>query len=276
MQVWKVAIERLVYTFAIGSLGLLRAQTGAPSTEDLQKETQNPVSNLISVPFQNNTNFPIGPFSREQNILNIQPVVPVALTEKWNVITRTILPVVYQPNLFETEGGKGGLSDLNPTFFLSPSSPGKLIWGFGPAFLVPTATDSTLGQGKWGAGPSLVLLVQPKPWTIGILANNIWSFAGDKDRIAVNQALVQYFINYNMKGGWYTGTQPILTTNWKEDPSDRWLVPFGWSVGRVTRLGRMPINAQAGVYYNLIHPRDLPYPKWQVRLQLALLFPKAH
>src|SRR6478609_1596721 len=134
---------------------LLLAQTGGPGTEDLQKLTQNPVANLISVPFQNNMNFPIGPFSREQNVLNIQPVIPFRLTQNWNLITRWIAPVIYQPNLLADEGGRGGLGDLNPTFFLSPSGASKVIWGFGPTFLVPTATDSTLGQGKWGAGPSL-------------------------------------------------------------------------------------------------------------------------
>jgi hypothetical protein len=160
-----------------------------------------PIGDLISVPFQNNVNFPTGEFSRIQNVLNIQPVVPIHVSEDWLLISRWIIPVVYQPNLGSAcrssgpiateicdfrernsapDGGANGLGDLNPTFFLSPAHPGKLIWGIEPTLLLPTATDPTLGQGKWGAGPSIVLLVQPKHWTIGVLSNNIWSFAGNQ------------------------------------------------------------------------------------------------
>ena len=263
--------------FALGlwcSMGLL-AQDKGPSTEDLQKETQNPVASLISVPFQNNTNFPIGTASRVQDVLNIQPVIPLTLNRNWNLITRWIVPVVYQPIPNTPAGEAEGLGDLNPTFFLSPSKASKVIWGFGPAFLLPTATDSTLGLGKWGAGPSIVLLTQPEHWTVGILMNNIWSFAGNQHRPPVNQFLAQYFLNYNMTNGWYTGTQPIVTCNWRAAGPNRWTVPFGWSVGKIARVGKLPINAQLGAYYNLIHPRDLPYGKWQVRVQIALLFPKS-
>lgn len=256
---------------AIGLLG----QDSGPSTADLQKQTQNPVANLISVPFQNNTNFPMGRASRAQDILNIQPVVPLRVTRDWNLITRWITPIVYQPNPNTAEGSRSGLGDLNPTFFMSPSADSKVIWGFGPTFLLPTATGRTLGQGKWGAGPSLVVLTQPEHWTIGALMNNIWSFAGNEHRTPVNQFLVQYFINYNMKDGWYTGTQPIVTSNWRAGGANRWTVPFGWSAGKIFKAGKLPLNAQLGAYYNLIHPRDLPYGKWQVRVQIAMLFPKA-
>jgi hypothetical protein len=243
----------------------LLAQGSGPSAEDLQKQTQNPVASLISVPFQNNTNSPVGSAGRVQNVLNIQPVIPVTLNKDWNLIARWIVPVVYQPIPYAAEGGASGLGDLNPTFFLSPSA----------AFLLPTATERTLGLGKWGAGPSIVLLTQPEDWTVGILMNNIWSFAGNVQRPPVNQFLAQYFLNYNMKDGWYTGTQPILTCNWQANGVNRWTVPFGWSVGKILRIGKLPINAQLGAYYNLIHPHDLPYGKWQVRVQVALLFPKS-
>ncbi len=249
--------------------------SGGPSTSDLQKEVQNPVASLISVPFQNNTNFPLGTASRVQDVLNIQPVVPINLTKDWNLITRWIMPVLYQPVPNAAEGGDYGIGDLNPTFFMSPANSGKVIWGLGPTLLLPTATERTLGQGKWGAGPSLVVLTQPDHWTIGALANNVWSFAGNRHRAPVNQFLVQYFLNYNMKNGWYTGTQPILTSNWRAGAANRWTVPFGWSAGKILRVGKLPLNAQLGAYYNLIHPRDLPYGKWQVRVQVAMLFPKS-
>jgi hypothetical protein len=265
----------VLYALALAGMPPLRAQDNGPSTDELQKAVQNPVANLISVPFQNNTNFPMGTASRVQDVLNIQPVVPLNLSADWMLITRWITPIVYQPYPNLSDGGVNGLGDISPTFFLSPARPSKLIWGFGPALLLPTATDRTLGQGKWAAGPSIVLLTQPKPWTLGILMNNVWSFAGNRSRPPVNQFYTQYFINYNLRNGWYLGTSPIITCNWNVDGANRWTVPFGWSVGRIVRAGKLPLNAQLGAYYNLIHPRDLPYGKWQIRLQVAMLFPKS-
>jgi hypothetical protein len=201
------------FVLVMAGAGLLTAQ-GSPDNHKLLTTFQNPVGNLISVPFQNNTNFPIGQFSRVQDVLNIQPVIPFHVTEDWIIISRWITPVVYQPNLQRGAGGANGLGDLNPSLFLSPAHPGKLIWGIGPTFLFPTATDPTLGQGKWGAGPSIVLLTQPGHWTIGFLSNNIWSIGGERHRTQVNQFLTQYFVNYNLKGGWFLTESPILTSNW--------------------------------------------------------------
>jgi hypothetical protein len=161
------------------------------------------VASLISFPLQNNTNFDIGPLDRTENVLNIQPVIPIQVSEKWNLITRIIVPLVFEPDVTERNLGVMGLGDTNPTFFLSPAKPGKLIWGIGPAFLIPTATNNVLGQGKWSGGPSVVLLVQPEHWTIGALISNVWNFAGESDKPAVNQMLLQYFINYNLQKGWY-------------------------------------------------------------------------
>jgi hypothetical protein len=196
---------------ALAGTSLLLAQGTGPSTEDLQKQIQNPVANLISVPFQNNTSFPIGRYSRVQNILNIQPVIPTKLAESWMLITRWITPIVYQPNVLAGEGGANGLGDMNPSFFLSPAAPGKLIWGVGPTLPLPTATERTLGQGKWGAGPSFVILTQPEHWTIGLLANNIWSFAGNQHRVPVNQFLAQYHHHGELADGW---SQPVDSSLW--------------------------------------------------------------
>jgi hypothetical protein len=258
---------------ALAGADLLIAQ--ASDSDKLLTTFQNPVGDLISVPFQNNINFPIGRFSRVQDVLNIQPVIPITLNEDWLLISRWITPVVYQPNIFNPAGGANGLGDLNPSFFLSPARPGKLVWGIGPTFLLPTATDATLGQGKWGVGPSIVLLIQPEHWTIGFLSNNVWSIGGEKGRPEVNQFLTQYFVNYNMKDGWFVTESPIITANWVAPVHNRWLVPFGGGVGKIMKLGRLPLVTQVNLYYNLIHPQDLPYPKWQVRFQVAMLFPKA-
>lgn len=274
---------------------LLSAQ-GGPDNGKLLSTFQNPVGDLISVPFQNNINFPIGQYSRIQDVLNVQPVVPIHVTDNWLVISRWITPVVYQPDLgtacrtsgpaadeiceirerdSERTGGANGLGDLNPSFFLSPAHPGKLVWGLGPTFLLPTATDPTLGQGKWGAGPSVVLLMQPKHWSIGVLSNNIWSFAGDEGRSRVNQFLTQYFVTRNFEHGWFLTSSPILTANWRGPDRNQWLVPFGGGFGKMARFFDQTMVWQLHLYYNAIHPRDLPYPKWQVRLQVALLFPSA-
>jgi hypothetical protein len=257
-----------------GAKGAAGGEADTSSTEALQKATQNPVASLISVPFQDNINGGISPGGRVQNVLNIQPVIPVGLSDNWNLITRAILPIVYQPYVGTPNSGKNGLGDLNPTFFLSPAKPGKLIWGFGPSFLISTATNKALGSGKWAAGPSLVVLTQTGHWTIGALVNNIWSFAGQQDRAAVNSFLLQYFLNYNLKKGWYLTSQPIITSNWRAEPGDRWTVPVGGGFGRIFRLGKQPLNGQLSAYYNAVHPDTIPYPKWQLRVQLALLYPK--
>lgn len=265
-------IKALAVAVAIASAltGTVAAQQ---STEDLAKAAQNPVAAMISLPFQSNTNFGYGPYDKTQEILNIQPVVPFSLTPDWNLITRVIAPVIVQPKLFPGDDTTFGLGDLNPTFFFSPSNSGKFVWGLGPVFLLPTATDDQLGTGKWGAGPSFVGLVSTGPWVVGALVNNIWSFAGDQSRPDVNQMTLQPFVNYNMKDGWYLSSSPIITANWEADNDNRWLVPVGGSVGRVFRVGKQAINASLGGYYNVISPDDSG-PDWQIRAQVQFLFPK--
>src|SRR5271170_1817043 len=251
----------------------------ATNTDALRNAAQNPVANLISVPVQENWNFGIGPADRTQNILNIQPVIPLSVGKNWNLITRWIMPIVYQPlpippDPAVQQTGVYGLGDLNPTFFLSPKK-SKVIWGVGPTFVFPTATNTTyLGQGKLSLGPSVVALVQPPHFTIGFLANNYWSVAGHSnlDKPAVNQFLVQWFVNYNMKKGWYLTTGPIITANWRAANNNVWNVPFGGGVGRIMKLGFQPVNITAQFYGNAVHPPGAS--PWTMKLQIALLFPK--
>jgi hypothetical protein len=264
----------------------LAAQKAAPAsdTDALAKATQNPVASLISVPFQNNTNFAIGPYNRTQNILNVQPVIPTKLSPRWMLISRIIQPIVWQPYSTQTTGGEFGFGDMSPTFFLSPAKPGKLIWGVGPAWAFPTATNKVLGQGKVSVGPSVVVLLQPGHWTLGALTNNVWSFAGSGGRPDVNQFLLQYFITYNLKKGWNVSSSPILTANWNNAaPLDaanggdttsggRWTIPFGGGVGRITRLGPQPVNMAVNFYGNVVHPSGAS--SWGLRLQIALLYPQ--
>jgi len=244
----------------------------AERTAALAKAAQNPVANMISFPIQNNTNFGIGPYSRDQDVLNFQPVIPLHITKNWNLITRTILPVIWQPNPSQPSQGWYGLGDLNPSLFFSPAKPGKLIWGVGPALVFPTATANELGQGKVSAGPGVVALTTPGHWVIGALANNVWSFAGSGSRPPVNQFLLQYFINYNMKGGWYVTTAPIITANWRASNGNDLTLPFGGGFGRIMKIGFQPTNLQVQFFGNAKYPAGTS--PWGMRFQIALLYPK--
>jgi hypothetical protein len=256
----------------------------ADETTALAKATQNPVASLISVPLQNNSNFGVGPYNRTGDVFNIQPVIPMKLSDKVMLINRIIQPIVWQPYASQPTGGQFGFGDMNPTFFLSPANAGKLIYGVGPTFIIPTATSTQTGQGKFSLGPSVVLLMQPGHWTVGVLISNQFSVAGSAHRPNVNQMVLQYFVNYNLKKGWYVTTSPIVTANWNSigggeaatgndtTGGNTWIVPFGGGVGRIMRLGFQPVNLSATFYGNAIHPQG--GSPWNMRLQIALLYPK--
>lgn len=243
----------------------------AQSQEELAKAAQNPVAKLISVPFQNNFNFGVGPEQVTQYVLNVQPVIPITLNEDWNLITRTIVPIISQPSPAPGISPASGLGDINPTVFLSPAKSGKLIWGVGPTLTIPTATDSLLGNGMWTAGPAVVALTMQGPWVVGALANQQWSFAGwgDDD---VSALLIQPFINYNLPNGWYLTSAPILTANWEAEAGDKWTIPIGGGVGKIQRFGKLPLNLQLQAFYNVETPEY--GPDWQLRVQVQFLFPK--
>ena len=264
-----VAVALGIHTMAIAGDG------------DLREAAQNPVANMISVPFQNNTLFGVGPDDEIVDVLNIQPVIPFHLSSDWNLITRTIAPVIYVPETVEgldilPRGAGGdtrfGLGDINFTGFLSPAKSGKVIWGVGPSVTLATATDDVLGSEKWSMGPSFVMLATPKPFVIGVLARQLWSFAGKDGRADVNQGLVQPFLNYNMAKGWYLTTSPVITANWDAPSDNQWLVPVGGGVGRLFRMGKLPVNMQFQTYYN-VERADFG-PEWSTRFQLQFLFPK--
>ena len=226
---------------------------GVVDDGDLARAAQNPVADLISLPFQNNLNIDVGELNHDQYVLNIQPVIPVPLGEDWNMITRTIVPVVYQPSLFPGDSHDFGLGDAQLTAFFAPAKPvGGWVIGAGPVLRVPSATDRRLGARKWAAGPSAVLLTMRGPWVVGGLLQQIWSFAGAGDR-DVSELLVQPFVNYNIPDGkgWYVVTAPIITANWEAPSRNRWTVPLGGGVGRVFALGGQPLNVSLQGFYNV-------------------------
>ncbi len=244
---------------------------------DLARAVQNPIADLISLPFQNNTNFEFGPKEKALNRLNIQPVIPFGISDDWQVITRTILPVISQPQLRPGQDRKNGIGDTTFTAFLSPVEPsfdGNLIWGVGPVALIPTASNDRLGQDKWGFGPSFVGLTIQGPWVAGSLFSQVWSTGGSGND-DISFFTWQYFVNYNLPGGTYLTTSPIITANFEADrASDEWTVPFGGGVGRIFRFGQNlpPVNASIQGFYNAV--RASAVGNWDLRVQIQLLFPR--
>jgi hypothetical protein len=243
------------------------------STEELAKKTQNPVADLISVPFQSNFDFNTGPKERTVYVLNVQPVIPIHLTEDWNLLARIITPITNLPSLAPGVEDATGLGDINPTFFLSPAKSEHLIWGVGPTFTFPTASDKLLGSGKFSMGPSAVGLLMEGPWVVGALANNQWSYAGWGDK-PFNKFLAQPFVNYNFKHGWYLTSSPVMTADWTQRASQQWTVPVGGGGGKLWRVGSvgLPVNTQIQGFYNAERPEFAA--NWSLRVQVQFLFPK--
>jgi hypothetical protein len=243
----------------------------AAAAAELAKKLSNPVASLISVPIQNNFDFGAGPDGDGfQYKLNVQPVIPFSLNEEWNIISRTILPIVYQNNLFDTSS-QFGLSDTVQTFFFSPKAPtkGGWIWGAGPVLLLPTATDDLLGTKKWGAGPTALMLKQQNGWTFGGLVNHIWSFAGDSNRADVNATFIQPFVSFTTKKFTTYGLNTESTYDWS---NSQWTVPINATVSQLVKLGGKPVQFSLGARSYVEKPSG--GPEWGLRFAITLLFPK--
>ncbi len=245
----------------------------ALSDEELAKLAQNPVGNLISVPFQNNANLNYGPQKQTQDILNIQPVIPIDFSPDWNIITRTIVPLISQPT-FTPDGARTyGIGPTQFSAFLSPANPNGWIWGVGAIAQIPTESQIELGSDRWGAGPTAVVLHLSKgdPWVYGVLVNNVWSVSNGPGG-SYNNFLMQPFLNFNFPSSTYLTTSPIMTANWQAKGHDVWTVPIGGGIGHIFHLGKLPLNTQAAAYYNVVTPTY--GPNWQIRLQAQVMFPK--
>ena len=240
---------------------------------DLAQQLTNPLADLISVPIQMNFDRGIGPADDGEKITtNVQPVVPFRLNEDWQLISRTIVPVVYQNDIVPGSGSQFGLGDINLSLFFSPKKPtaGGVLWGVGPVFLLPTATDAKLGSKKWGAGPAALALTMRGPWTAGALANHMWSFAGDDERQDISNTFVQPFVAYTWPSAWTVSLQSESSYNWK---SRQWSVPVNVAVSKLVRVGRLPLSLQAGVGYWAQSP-DAGPEGFRFRLQVSMVLPK--
>ena len=243
-------------------------QGGAPQKGKLAQASQNPISSLISIPFQLNFNGGIGPFDRTQTILNLQPVIPIRLSENLTLVTRVILPFVSVPAPALPTESTWGFGDVNPQVYLAFALPGGFTFGPGVTGVVPTETEAQLGLGRWQVGPSLVMVWIGGPFVIGFLINNAFS-VGNSDRPEVNAFYLQPFLNVNLPQGTYLTTAPQITNDWDRD--DAWTLPVGLGVGQVLQLGPQPANLSVQAYANVIAPER--GPGWTLRLQLQLLFP---
>lgn len=249
------------------------AAPAGPSAKDLAKDLSNPVAALISVPFQLNHDRGIGPADDGTRwLLNIQPVVPVTLDAEWNLISRTIVPVVLQDEIQPGSGSQVGLGDIVQSVFFSPKAPtaGGVIWGAGPVLLLPTGTGALLSGRKWGAGPTGVVLQQQGPWTYGALANHLWSVAGSDTRADVSTSFVQPFVSYTTPEAWTFALNTESTYDWK---SRQWTVPVNATVSKVTKIGDRLVSFGGGLRY-WAEGSDAAPSDWGGRLFVTLLFPR--
>ncbi|MCO5066503.1 MAG: transporter [Rhizobiaceae bacterium] len=261
---------RLLCAFAI--LGCSVPAFADEDAQELAKKLSNPIASLISVPFQFNYDSGYGPDDGEKAYVNVQPVIPFSLNEDWNLISRTILPIAWQNDIAGHSGDQFGLGDVTQSLFFSPKRPtdGGIIWGVGPVFLLPTATDPLLGGDQWGAGPTGVALKQFDGWTVGMLANHIWSFAGDGDKADVNSTYMQPFVSYTTHDAWTFTLNTETTYNWE---AEDWSVPVNFTVSKIVKLDKVPVSLTAGVRYWADSPNNGP-DGWGFRTGITLLFPK--
>ena len=276
-----------VFAFIFWAAAIAPIQAAAQTSEnqaqggdDLRAKVQNPVSSMYSLPQKFTTDF--GAPDGSAYFFNINPVIPVTVGN-WNLISRALIPAVVSvdgfiqgtpgiPEGVPSQERKTGLGDINYSLFVSPNKTKPFIWGLGPSINLPTASKDQLGSGKWSAGPTGVILFQPKWGTYGGLVRQLWSFAGDDDRSSVSQMLIEPFVNYNLPGGWYLITDMILTANWNASSGNKWTIPLGGGVGKLLKIGNQPINSRLEAYYNAAKPDA--GPDWQLVFTFQFLFPK--
>jgi hypothetical protein len=257
---------------------------------ELARQSQNPVAAIISVPFESNFYYDVGPSGETAWVTNIKPVIPTALGEDINLINRIVAPAIYLESqdaiapaqdsgdnlggleVFPETDSEFGLGNLQYQAFFSPANPGKVIWGAGPVIELPTNTDPKLGSDTWSAGPSVVVLSMPGNWGVGMLAQNIWDFASDSGEPDVNRATIQPILNYNLREGWYLSGTTVITADWEAESGDEWTVPLGGGGGRLVRFGELPVDFKLMAYWNVEKPEF--GPDWSAQFTIKFLLPR--
>jgi hypothetical protein len=247
--------------------------TRAQESSNIAKQAQNPIARLISVPFENDFNPKTGISKNDEYVLQVKPVVPFKLSNDWNLVTRTVIPVIQVPDLTPSISGVSGIGDVSLSLFLSPSRAfHHIIWGAGPIVSFPTASEAILGTKKVSVGPTAVVLKSQGHWLYGTLINNLFSVAGPLGRADVNQMFMQPFVNYNFRHGWYLTSSPEITADWEKQRSQRWVVPVGGGVGKIVHFEKMPVNIYTQLFRNAEYPDGTTH--WSARFQMQFLFPK--
>jgi hypothetical protein len=263
--------KALIVVLGLVATGTAYAQDSTDDTADLAKKLQNPVASLISVPLKLDWDTGIGPRGADRSTYVLQPVVPFSLSSDWNLITRTIIPFVDAQSPVDGGRDESGVGDITQSFFFSPKAPtsGGWIWGAGPVMLYPSASNDAVGSEKWGAGPTVVLLKQDSGWTYGLLANHIWSFAGNDKRADISATFIQPFLSYTTKTYTTFGVNTESTYDWT---NRQWTVPINLSVSQLLKFGKQPVSFALG--YRSYVDRLNGGPNWGLRFTVTFLFPK--
>jgi hypothetical protein len=233
----------------------------------LARESQNPVSSLIAIPFHFDFSGGMGPFQRTQLVLSLEPVIPIPLKGAWTLVPRLITPFVGQPDIAKPNGSTWGVGDFNPQIYVAVALPKGFTVALGPTIVVPTASDALLGSGKLSLGPSAVLVWIGGSIVAGVLVNNAWSVAGERARSAVNAFFLQPFLSLILPRRTFLFTTPQITGNWI---NNTWVLPVGAGAGAIVKLG-LPAAVTLQAYWNALAPADSP--TWTVRFHIAFLFP---
>ena len=257
-----------------------RAQTETDSAKavrhgkaeaSLAKAAQNPVANMVSLPLQWNYTSGGGLDSSTELVLNVQPVLPLPIGKRWLIVARTVVPFVSNP--LPNGRQSGGIADIQEQAYFTEAKPRKITRALGPIFSFPTATNFLSRTGQWGLGPTAVVLAMPRQWVIGVLANNIWRIGGEAHGEVLNAFTIQPFINFNLPRAWSISTSPAITSNWSAPDDERWTVPIGVGVSKVTHIAEQPVNLELQYYHNVKRPDRAGSS--EVRLEVAALWPTA-
>ncbi len=273
MKIKVTVLSALLGTILAVSVNAQQASTPAQSPASVMTDqalaisVHNPFEDFVKVPIQSATGFGLGHHHNAGESLNVEPLVPFSLNADWELIARPSLTVTYAPSPHE----QSGLEDLETSFFLTPAKNSTWIWGLGPILDFPTASSSGLGTGRWSAGPTAALVYSEGPWLNAILADQLMSFAGNRERGSVNQTYIEPLVSYNFESGWYVQCDPAITYDWTADAANAWLIPIGADIGKAFKLGSQDLSLQVGAYDLLKRPDGAP--QWILRVSATFLFP---